>query len=188
MRMPSDSELIQIVDASLAEAARLAGAWLACRPGCAECCFGPFGITPLDARRLREGLAELEGRDPARAAAVRARARESAARLAREYPGDTVARVLEDDEAGENEPCPALDPETRTCDLYAARPITCRTFGPAMRIDGEALAVCELCFQGATDEEIARCEVAVDPQGLEAALVAEFGDERETIVALVLGR
>ena len=59
-----DRELIQIVDAAMAEAARLGGAWVVCEPGCAECCMGPFPITQLDAWRLRQGLAELERRDP----------------------------------------------------------------------------------------------------------------------------
>src|SRR5215468_8371976 len=99
--MASDQALIQIVDAALAEAARKAGAWLACRPGCAECCIGPFAITPLDADRLRRGLSELESSDPERAARVRRRARESAERFRREFPGDTLGRVLEEDEAGE---------------------------------------------------------------------------------------
>jgi Fe-S-cluster containining protein len=179
--MPSDRNLIQIVDAALAEAVRRAGPWLACRPGCAECCIGPFGITPQDVRRLREGLAELERSDPARAAAVRARAAESAARLRREYPGDTLARVLAEDEAGEDEPCPALDPEMRTCDLYAFRPITCRTFGPAMRFAGKALAVCELCFEGATPEQVEACAVEMGSE-VESELLAEA----ETIVAFAL--
>ena len=184
--MPSDRELIQIVDAALGEAARRAGAWLACRPGCAECCRGPFAITPLDARRLREGLAALEARDPERAGRVRARAAECAARLARDYPGDTAARVLEIDEAGENEPCPAHDPETRTCDLYAVRPMTCRTFGPPVRFNGEALAVCELCFAGATAEQVAACEVEIDPENLEGELLREFAGQPDTIVAFAL--
>lgn len=113
--MPADAALIQIVNAALAEAARLAGLWLLCRPGCAQCCLGEFPITQLDAARLRRGLAELERHDPERAARVRRRAREVAGR---ETP------MADDD------PCPALDPENGTCDLYAARPITCRTFGP----------------------------------------------------------
>ncbi len=171
--MPSDHVLIQIVDAALAEAARLAGSRLACRPGCAQCCMGPFPITPLDARRLRDGLAELGVRDPARAARVRERACQSAARLRRDYPGDTLARVLAEDEAGENEPCPALDPAAGTCDLYAARPITCRTFGPPLHFKGESPAVCELCFEGASDDEIAACEVEIDPDHLESALPGE---------------
>lgn len=184
--MPSDRDLIQILDASLAQAARRAGPWLACRPGCAECCIGPFPITPRDVRRLREGLAELESRDAARAERLRTRAREAAARLAHDYPGDTVARVLAEDEAGENELCPALDPETRTCDLYAARPVTCRTFGPPIRFNGESLAICELCFEGATRDEIAACEVEIDSDDLEAELLSEFEDRSDTLVAFAL--
>ena len=69
--MPADAALIQIVNAALAEAARLAGLWLLCRPGCAQCCLGEFPITQLDAARLRRGLAELERHDPERAARVR---------------------------------------------------------------------------------------------------------------------
>src|SRR5271163_5095456 len=112
--MPDDDRLIQIVDAALAEAARRSGPWLLCRPGCAQCCLGEFPITQLDAARLRRGLVELEIREPDRAARVRRRAREIAARL---------TPMTDDD------PCAALDQETQTCDLYGARPITCRTFG-----------------------------------------------------------
>jgi Fe-S-cluster containining protein len=177
----NDSALIQIVDAALAEASRKAGEWLACRPGCSECCIGPFAITSLDVRRLREGLSVI---DPVAAARVRDRARASAARLRRGYPGDTLGRVLGEDAAGEDEPCPALDPETRTCDLYAWRPVTCRTFGPPVHFGGESLAICELCFQGATPEEVAACEVEIYPGNLEEQLLA--GDTSETIVAFAL--
>ena len=167
--MSADRALIQVVDAALAEAARNSGPWLVCRPGCTGCCMGPFPITQLDARRLREGLAELESRDLDRAARVRERARQPA--------------VTDDD------PCPALDPSTGTCDLYAARPITCRIFGPPVRCGTEAVGVCELCFQGASDEEIAACAVEVDP-GLESQLSDELeestGVRGETSVALAL--
>jgi Fe-S-cluster containining protein len=151
--------LIQIVDAGLAEASRKAGAWLACRPGCFECCLGPFSITTAEAELLREGLAAI---DPDRAARVRQRARA--------YPADP----------SENEPCPALDPETGTCDLYEWRPVTCRTFGPPLHFRDEALAVCELCFDGATSEEIAACEVEIDAERPE--------EDEETLVALALLR
>ncbi len=164
----NDGHLIQIVDAALAEAGRKAGGWLACRVGCTECCLGPFPIAPLDAERLRSGFAELSARDPERAARLRLRALAYVSRLERDYPGDTVARVLGEDEAAEQEACPALDPETGACDLYAARPLTCRTFGPPIRLGDSALGICELCFQGASDEEIAACEVAIDPAALPA--------------------
>src|SRR5689334_13709067 len=100
--------LVQIVDAALAEAARKAGDWLACRRGCTQCCYGAFPISQKDAARLLQGMAEL---DPAHAARVTDRARESVARLRRQYPGDTLAGVLSEDDAADDEPCPALDPD-----------------------------------------------------------------------------
>lgn len=173
--MASDDSLIQIVDAALAEAARRSGPWLLCRPGCAQCCLGEFAITQLDAERLRRGLAELETRDSWRAARVRRRAREAAAR----------PEPMADDE-----PCAALDPETGTCDLYASRPITCRTFGPPVRCESGDLGVCELCYEGASEAEIAACEVEFDPQDLEPALLREFEERSglggETTVAAAL--
>jgi Fe-S-cluster containining protein len=90
----------------------------------------------------------------------------------------------------DEEPCPALDPETGTCDLYAARPVTCRTFGPPVRWGGDAVGVCELCFDGATDEEIAACEVPLDIADREAELLREqeatTGARGQTLVALAL--
>jgi Fe-S-cluster containining protein len=173
--MPSAHALIQIVDARLAEAARLGGPWLLCRPGCAQCCLGEFPITQLDAERLRSGLAQLEIREPERAARVRYRVREAAAR----------PQPMADDDA-----CAVLDPETGTCDLYAARPMTCRTFGPPVRTESGDLGVCELCFEGATEAEIAACEVEFDPQGLEPVLLLQLeeatGARGETTVALAL--
>jgi Fe-S-cluster containining protein len=153
--MSSDVELVQIVDAALAEATRRSGSWLVCRPGCTQCCYGPFEITQLDRNRLRQGLAELEIHDPLRASAVRDRARQ-AARIT----------SFSDDDA-----CPALDPETGACDLYASRPITCRCFGPPVLCDSGAVGVCELCFDGTSDEEISRCLVDFDPGGLEPVLI-----------------
>jgi Fe-S-cluster containining protein len=171
--MSGDEALIRIVDAALAEAARKSGSWLVCRPGCTECCMGPFPITQLDAQRLRHGLAELESRDLERAGRVRERARRA------------VAEPATDDD-----PCPALDPSTGTCDLYAARPITCRVFGPPVRYGSEAVGVCELCFQGASNREIAACAVEVDAQDLESQLSNELeettGARGETSVALAL--
>jgi Fe-S-cluster containining protein len=171
--MVGDESLIRIVDAAMAEAARKSGHWLVCRPGCSDCCKGPFPITQLDARRLREGLAELERSDRQRAARVRERARQA------------VGAAAADDD-----PCPALDPSTGTCDLYAARPITCRIFGPPVRWGSDAVGLCELCFHGASDEEIAACGVEVDPRGLESQLSSELEESTgvcgETSVALAL--
>jgi Fe-S-cluster containining protein len=191
--MGGDREFIQIVDSALAAAARKSGSWLVCRPGCWECCVGPFPITQVDAQRLRDGLAALQAADPERAARIMRRTREAAARMpefadARPYDdAEFEARLakLPDEEA-----CPVLDPETGTCDLYAARPVTCRTFGPPVRWGGDAVGVCELCFHGASDQEIAACEVELDIADREAALLREHerltGATGQTLVALAL--
>lgn len=190
-----DVALIQIVDAALVEAAQKSGPWLVCRLGCTQCCMGPFAITQLDARRLRQGLVKLESSDPARAERVRERARQAVARISHGFPGDRVTGLLAEDgpefpDSMDEEPCPALDPETGGCDLYAARPITCRTFGPPVRCGEESVGVCELCFQGASDAEIAACKVESDPDGLELRLLEELnhmtGARGETIVAFAL--
>lgn len=190
---------MQIVNAALADAFQRGGKWLACKPGCAQCCVGVFAISQLDAARLRKGLAELELKDPARAARVRSRTLEVVARLSPEFPGDPATGVLsESDEYvdkwnafANDEPCPVLDPETKTCDLYEHRPILCRTFGPPVKSEGE-LGVCDLCFEGATEEEIAACEMIPDPDNLETTVRKEHetatGTSGETIVAFALVR
>src|SRR6202030_1063196 len=197
-RLPAaDGALIQIVDAALSDAARRSGEWLVCRPGCTQCCVGVFAINQLDAVRLRRGLAELEKREPERAARVRQRARDSVARLSPEFPGDPISGVLGETEDmtqrfadfANDEPCPALDPATGNCDLYKARPLTCRVFGPPVQSE-DGFSVCELCFQGASDEEVARCEMKPDPDDLESRVLEELetsaGVEGNTIIAYCL--
>ena len=190
-----DRQLIQIVDAALAEATRRSGSWLVCRPGCTQCCVGVFAISPLDALRLQQGLIELEADDPQRAARVRSRATESVARLTPDYPGNPKTGILDPDSEecfaafANDEPCPALDPSSGTCDLYASRPITCRAFGPPVRSEA-GFGVCELCFHGATEEQIAACEMIVDPDDLESNLLREMEQKSaltgDTIVAFAL--
>ncbi len=173
-----DQKLIQVVDSALADAARRAGRRLACRPGCTQCCIGVFPINQLDALRLQRGLAKLDSSAPERAAAIRERARESVARLTPEFPGDVSTGLLDEGEEaarrfenfGDDEPCPVLDPQTGLCELYESRPMTCRVFGPPARSD-DGLGVCELCFQGAADQEIAACEMIPDPDDLESRLL-----------------
>jgi Fe-S-cluster containining protein len=198
-RFPSrgDEKLIQIVDSALADVTRRSGKWLVCRPGCTQCCMGVFAINQLDALRLRRGLADLERLAPEHAARVRERAQESVRRLSPEFPGDPATGVLrEGDEAEQqfadfanDEPCPALDPETGNCELYESRPMTCRVFGPPVRSE-DGLGVCELCFQGASDEEIAACELKPDPENLESRLLEELGKSTgargNTIIAFCL--
>lgn len=194
MLTAADGRLVQLVDAATADAARRSGDWLKCRPGCTQCCIGVFSITQLDAVRLRSGLAELDRIDPARAAAVRERARQSINRLLPHFPGNTETGELNEDdpafpEFANDEPCPVLDPATGTCDLYAARPMTCRIFGPPIRSQ-EGIGVCELCFDGASETEILAAELCTNWTDIEDSLNAQAeeqtGRSGGTIVACAL--
>jgi len=194
-RLPAgDRALIQIVDAALADTSRRSGEWLVCHPGCTQCCVGVFAINQLDAARLRQGIADLEKADPRRARRVRERALASIRRLSAEFPGNAKTGILEEGPEAEerfaefanDEVCPVLDPETGLCDLYESRPMTCRTFGPPVQSEA-GLGVCELCFHGATDKQIAACEMVADPDDLESKLLAKLekasGPRGNTVVA-----
>jgi Fe-S-cluster containining protein len=189
-----DSELVQIMDAALADTARRSGSWLACHIGCTQCCYGAFSINALDSERLRAGMAALRAGDPELAAEIERRARAWLEEHGPAFPGDLETGLLgtsiEDqqkfEEFANEAPCPALDPATGRCDIYAWRPMTCRVFGPPVRMgEGDALGCCELCFIGANEDEIAACEMPV-PHEFEATLLAETGKEGETVVAFAL--
>jgi len=197
---PGDSELVRRVDVALAAAARRAGEWLACRPGCAQCCHGAFAINSLDALRLSAGMEELRTSEPLVAAEIERRARAWIAEYGADFPGDPRTGLLGDSEADRdrfeefaNEAvCPALDPVSGLCQLYAWRPMTCRVFGPPIRMDasaaeGEALGHCELCFVGASTAEVAACEMKI-PHEAEARLLDEIALRGETVVAFALLR
>ena len=128
---------------------------------------------------------------------MRSRARDAVDLLSRDFPGDPVSGLLDEGDDAErrfsefanDEPCPALDPVTGSCELYESRPMTCRVFGPPVRSE-DGLGVCELCFQGATDKEIAACEMTPDPNDLESVLLEELekaiGRRGKTIIAFCL--
>jgi Fe-S-cluster containining protein len=197
-----DAELVQIMDAAFSDAAQRAGEWLVCRAGCTQCCYGAFAINALDVERLRVGMETLRDAEPELAATIEGRAQAWIEAHGAEFPGDpATGRLGETDaererfEAFANEaPCPALDEATGRCDVYAWRPMTCRVFGPPVRMDAgtgdanaNALGHCELCFHGAGEAEVAACELAV-PHELEAELLSEMKETAETVVAFALVR
>ena len=192
------NELFPIIDAALASAATRSGAHLACHPGCHQCCIGVFAISSLDAAELREALAAAPGNVAER---IRERALASRERLiAQDFPGNPQTGVLFTEEHHEeafeefanDEPCPVLDPATGTCDLYAARPVQCRTFGPPVRDDDGHLTVCELCFTNAAPEDVARCEIDQSWRPLEDKLIAQAeadpANAGPTVIAFALTR
>lgn len=193
---PADRELVQIMDAALADAARRAGPWLVCRPGCTQCCHGAFAISELDALRLAAGMAALRLENPTLAAEIKRRAQAWIDEYGSTFPGNRTTGQLGESDADQelfenyanDAPCPALDPVTGRCDVYASRPMTCRVFGPPVRIDAgadNALGHCELCFGGATESEIAACEMPL-PHELEEKLLSQIPAQGETVVAFAL--
>ena len=200
MALPAgDFELVQIVDAALADAARRAGSLLACRVGCTQCCYGAFAINGLDAERLRTGMHTLRTSEPELAAAIERRAHAWLAEYGADFPGDVqtgMPGTSEEDctrfeDFANDAPCPALDPATGRCDVYEWRPMTCRIFGPPVRTESddgvEGLGHCELCFVGATPDQVAACEMPV-PHEREQELLDEVGSGEETVVAFALLR
>ena len=200
-----DTQLLQIVDTAFADSARRSGEHLVCRPGCTQCCHGAFAINPLDALRLRTAMDELALTDPEKAAAIEERARHYLAEFEPSFPGDQTTGILDESDEGQaafedfaNEaPCPVLNPDTGLCDLYVARPMTCRVFGPPVRVQSEpdeaseeGFAICELCFTNATEEEIAAAEMIV-PHAEEQSVLETLQHEQpstagNTIIAYCL--
>jgi Fe-S-cluster containining protein len=193
----ADRKLVHIVDKALAENVEQCGSRLACRPGCTQCCIGVFPINLLDAGRLRQGLDRLEKASPKVAERIRSRARASVRRLSPGFPGNPRTGVMDESRAaqrrfstfGNDEPCPVLDPGTGLCELYESRPMTCRVFGPPVSCE-EGLGVCELCFRGATDDQIAACELKADPDDYESEVLNKLeehsGITGHTIIAFCL--
>ena len=132
---------------------------------------------------MRVGLALA---DTAVAMRLRGRVAAAQAKLGPFYPGDVSTGVLTGteeeielfEEWAHAESCPALDPEAQTCDLYEHRPILCRTFGPPILNDPEdreaGLAICELCFTDATEDDIAAAEMDSGFRGLQEQVEAEY--------------
>ncbi len=196
--LPSrDADLLHILDQSLADATARGGTHLACKPGCTPCCHGVFRISALDALRLRTTLDTLP--DPAQAEAIRQRAHSLTETLRPGFPGDPATGILlpEDEQWDDfadlpeaDAPCPVLDPGTGRCELYAARPLTCRIFGPPVQNES-GIGMCELCYTEATEAEVLHGEMHLHHHELEAELDAKLaaqGDTGETVIAWALVR
>ncbi|HEY1255061.1 MAG TPA: YkgJ family cysteine cluster protein [Terracidiphilus sp.] len=182
------------MNTELADATKRAGERLACKIGCTQCCHGAFVLSPLDILRLQAGMEALRSTNPELAAELAHRADMWIVEHGPEFPGSLETGLLgntaEERERFESfanaAACPALDPATGRCDVYAWRPMTCRVFGPPVRMgDGAALAHCELNFVGASEEEVAACEMPL-AYDLETELLAEIPSQGETVVAFAL--
>ena len=166
-----DHKLIQIVDSALADATRRSGHWLVCRPDVPNAASAPSPSINSTRSACSGASPTWSKRDPKRAARIRAAC--SRRPLPAWHPTFPATPSPESCDEGEeadqqfaefanDEPCPVLDPATGLCELYESRPMTCRVFGPPVRSE-DGLGVCELCFQGASDKQIAACEMKPDP-------------------------
>lgn len=113
--------LLAKVDAFAARAHAGQARWLQCRPGCGSCCHLRRTAWPVEIDHLRNHIRTLPLE------------RQRSLRARKESPA-----VL----AGER--CVFLD-EDETCAVYPARPLICRTHGPAVQAEGE-LHWCGLNF------------------------------------------
>lgn len=195
MTSPLDARLVQIVDAALASATIRSGPHLTCHAGCSPCCHGVFEITAPDAERLRAGLQQAA---PELALRIHTRLNVAREHLAPFFPGDLATGLLTGtpeqvelfEEWSNADPCPILDPATQRCDLYAFRPILCRTFGPPIRndhTDPEAgLSICELNFTHASEDQIAEAEMDSSFRPMEEEL-DDITPGGPTIIAFAFG-
>ena len=86
----------------------------------------------------------------------------------------------------EDDPRPVLDPEHGTCDPLCRAAAHVPHVLARAALEFDALGVCELCFVGASDEEIDACSVTLDDGGREADLLQQMGACEHTSVALAL--
>jgi Fe-S-cluster containining protein len=165
-----------------------------CEAGCSGCCIGPFPITLLDRRSIREGMSTLpEGTRQT----IEARAREQAnamesvyPQLARSrfidaWPDSTIDRLVDH---FHQSPCPALGNDG-LCILYDYRPLTCRSMGIPTEHAGVVNGACEVqtfipivrlsAPLQAEEYELARREA----QALEACQSVERAEGEEMLLA-----
>lgn len=132
--MPGRAEyqaLLSKVDAFAARAEAGQAPWLKCAAGCDGCCRTRRTAWAVEVDHVR---AFVERLPPARQADLAAR---------RDDP-EVIAGAR----------CPMLDPDGR-CAVYPARPLICRTHGPAVRLPDGGLSWCGLNFEGLDPEAVA---------------------------------
>lgn len=118
------------VDAFATQAAAQQAEWLVCQRGCDGCCRLRRTAFAVEIAALREAVDALE---PASRAALRDRS-------AREDVRAGARCVFLDDDGG--------------CAVYAARPIICRTHGPAVTSAASGLVWCGLNFAELADDAV----------------------------------
>ena len=172
---------------------------IVCRTGCFGCCIGVFQISLPEALVARAAVATLP---EAERGLILGAARRIVAEGASLFPGDAHLGVLDpgrseavDDryfETTANTVCPMLALPSGRCRIYAARPVTCRTYGLAWARSGKPAApACMLNFPDAPGRrrdasiDLDRL-VEADQRAAEELLAAGFPAGAETTLAHAL--
>ncbi|HEX7767453.1 MAG TPA: YkgJ family cysteine cluster protein [Nitrospira sp.] len=131
-----------------------------CRQGCCHCCIGTFPVTILDRQHLQEGLARLPD---AQRRAIQQNAQDQVAAIEGKFPRLAGSPMLDGwsdqlteqvAEQFQDLPCPALSSDGR-CQVYAFRPLTCRSMGIPPDQEG--------CVEGACDIQTAVPIIRLSP-------------------------
>ncbi len=136
---PAYAELVARVDAFDARVQAAQGPYLRCAEGCDTCCRQRRTAFPVEVDAIRLWLSQAT---PALLETLRAR--------------------RDDPEVRADRRCVYLNPEGR-CDVYVARPLLCRTHGPAIRSASLGLSFCGLNFEGM---DAAAVDAAVPADGI----------------------
>jgi len=155
-------ELAAKVDAFFARVAARHGDDMQCETGCSDCCQVRLTVTAVEAAAIRVELATWP--EPRRCALA----------------GHAAATAPDR--------CAALD-ATGRCEIYAARPMVCRSHGAPIRITRQSLPVVESCFRNFTRIEPAT-DCILDQTTLSAMVLAvdraEGGDGTRVDLAELL--
>jgi len=100
------------------------GQWLKCGSGCGSCCHLRRTAWAVELDAIRQLLNTLP-----------------------KVQRDTIKARLSSPEVVNGDRCVFLDNDAR-CAVYGARPLICRTHGPAVRLPNADVVWCELNFDG----------------------------------------
>lgn len=116
-------ELHAKVDAFFARVEARHGDDMQCATGCADCCHVRLSVTGIEARAIRAELAR--------------------------WPAERRAALRAHAQAAPPERCAALDAAGR-CQIYAVRPVVCRSHGAPIRLRQGSLPVVQACHRNFT--------------------------------------
>lgn len=122
--LKSYADLVEKLDAFFVRVAERYVAEMRCAPGCDDCCKRSLCLFPFEVERMLDAAEKLSG-DELSGVILRAR------------------RATNDPEAA----CPFL--HEGLCQVYAVRPVICRTHGLPMLVEGEeSLSMCVYNLKG----------------------------------------